>query len=141
LCTNPLHYALPIWSPTGWRETLWLRSFDSLAAAALPGTELVDSAFWSPDGSSLAFFAAGKLKRLDLPSGSPQIICETPVGRSSGTWSRSGAFRSDCEKFRIAKNIVSNLAGGSPRFPFTYFNQTPGRGRVHIGTHWFRTDP
>src|SRR5947207_2840903 len=104
--------------------------------AALRGTELADSAFWSPDGSSLAFFAAGKLKRLDLPGGSPQIMCETPVGRSSGTWSRSGAFRSDCEKFRIAKNIVSNLAGGSPRFPFTYFNQTPGRGRVHIGTHW-----
>src|SRR5262249_13993990 len=31
-------------------------------------------------------------KRLDLPSGSPQIICETPVGRPSGTWSRSGVI-------------------------------------------------
>ena len=49
--------------PDGGRQ-LWLRSLDSLTAAALPGTELVDSAFWSPDGSSLAFFAAGKLKRL-----------------------------------------------------------------------------
>src|SRR5262249_16710477 len=77
--------------PDGGRQ-LWLRSLDSLTAAALPGTELVDSAFWSPDGGSLAFFAAGKLKRLDLPSGSPQIICETPVGRSSGTWSRSGVI-------------------------------------------------
>ena len=70
--------------PDGGRQ-LWLRSLESLTAAALPGTELVDSAFWSPDGSSLAFFAAGKLKRLDLPSGSPQIICETPVGRSYET--------------------------------------------------------
>ncbi len=77
--------------PDGGRQ-LWLRSLDSLTAAALPGTELVDSVFWSPDGGSLAFFAAGKLKRLDLPSGSPQIICETPVGRSSGTWSRSGVI-------------------------------------------------
>src|SRR5262245_46855266 len=93
---------------------LCLRSLDSLAAAALPGTELVDSAFWSPDGRSLAFFASGKLKRLDLPSGSPQIICETPVGRSSGTWSRSGVILFETlghpEIYRVP------ATGGEPKY-------------------------
>ena len=39
---------------------------------------------------SIAFFAVGKLKRVGLQSGALQTICDTPVGRSSGTWNRDG---------------------------------------------------
>lgn len=77
--------------PDGGRQ-LWVRSLGSLKAEALPGTALVDSAFWSPDGRSLAFFAAGKLKKLDFQSGSIGAICDTPIARSYGTWSTNGVI-------------------------------------------------
>jgi Tol biopolymer transport system component/DNA-binding winged helix-turn-helix (wHTH) protein len=94
------------------RRQLWLRSLGSLTAEPLSGTELVDSAFWSPDSRSIAFFAAGKLKTLDLQSGAAQTVCETPVGRSSGTWNRKGVILFETterpEIYRVA------ATGGEP---------------------------
>jgi Tol biopolymer transport system component len=47
--------------------------------------------FWSPDGRTLAFFAGGQLKRLDLPGGTPVKVCDVPVNIGmSGTWGRQG---------------------------------------------------
>ena len=68
---------------------LWLRSLDSAEARQLPGTEGANYAFWSPDGHFLAFFASGKLKKLDLSSGSTIPICDVYEGRG-GTWSTDG---------------------------------------------------
>ena len=48
---------------------LWLRSLDSAEARFLTGTEGAMYPFWSPDGKFLAFFAGGKLKKLDLSGG------------------------------------------------------------------------
>ena len=94
------------------RRQLWLRSLATLTAEPLAGTELVDSAFWSPDSRSVAFFAAGKLKTLDLRSGAAQPVCDTPVGRSSGTWSRGGVILFETterpEIYRVA------AGGGTP---------------------------
>lgn len=94
------------------RRQLWLRSLASLTAEPLAGTELADSAFWSPDSRSVAFFAAGKLKTLELRSGAEQTVCETPVGRSFGTWSRQGVMLFETterpEIYRVA------AAGGAP---------------------------
>jgi eukaryotic-like serine/threonine-protein kinase len=75
------------------QRQLWVRPLDSIVADPLAGTELVTAAFWSPDSQSIAFFAAGKLKRIDLHGGSPQTICETPAGR--GTWSQNGVILID----------------------------------------------
>jgi Tol biopolymer transport system component/DNA-binding winged helix-turn-helix (wHTH) protein len=94
------------------RRQLWLRSLGSLAASPLAGTELVDSAFWSWDSRSVAFFAGGKLKTLDLESSATQTVCDTPVGRSSGTWSRDGVILFETterpEIYRVA------ATGGEP---------------------------
>jgi hypothetical protein len=75
----------------GGRES-WLRPLNALRQTRISGTELVNSVFWSPDGRSIAFFAAGKLKSLDLQNGSQQVICEVPIARSSGSWSRNGTI-------------------------------------------------
>ena len=75
------------------QKQLWLRPLDSVDAEPLAGTELVTSAFWSPDSASLAFFAGGKLKRIDVRGGAPQTICNSPAGR--GTWSKSGIILID----------------------------------------------
>src|SRR5262249_58700699 len=54
---------------------LWVRAFDSLTAQSLAGTEDAASPFWSPDSRLLAFFSAGKLKKVDLAGGLPQTLC------------------------------------------------------------------
>jgi len=70
---------------------LWLRSLDSTEARFLPGTEAAMYPFWSPDGKFLAFFAAGKLKKLDLSGGNAIPICDALEGRG-GTWSTDGVI-------------------------------------------------
>jgi eukaryotic-like serine/threonine-protein kinase len=68
---------------------LWIRPLNSPAAQMLPGTEGAGSSFWSADSRSIGFFAAGKLKRIDVAGGTPQNICDTTEGRG-GTWNRDG---------------------------------------------------
>ena len=57
---------------------VWLRPISELDARVVPGTEGASSVFWSPDGRSLAFFAGGKLKRIDLPGGPAVPLCDVP---------------------------------------------------------------
>jgi serine/threonine protein kinase/Tol biopolymer transport system component len=79
---------LRIADPTG-KVALWIRPLNGFAAQMLPGTEGAGSSFWSADSRSIGFFAAGKLKRIDVAGGPPQTICETSEGRG-GTWNRDG---------------------------------------------------
>ena len=44
------------------------------------------SVFWSPDGRSRAFFADGKLKRIDLPGRAAVPLCDVPATAAFGTW-------------------------------------------------------
>ena len=101
------------------RKQLWVRALDSLTADVIAGTDLVDGAFWSPDGRSLAFFAAGKLKTIDLQSGSQQIICDTPIARSSGTWGRDGVILFET---MAHPEIYSVAARGGKPTPVTSLN-------------------
>jgi Tol biopolymer transport system component len=71
---------------------LWLRSLDSTNARALIGTDQASGPFWSPDGSSLAYFADRKLKRLTLRSGAVQEIAEVAPNVAGGTWSAAGTI-------------------------------------------------
>jgi serine/threonine protein kinase/Tol biopolymer transport system component len=73
---------------------LWVRPLDAVEAQPLPGTEqasISSAPFWSPDGRSLAFFAGGKLKKIELDGGTPQTICTAVNGRG-GTWNRDGVI-------------------------------------------------
>src|SRR5207237_5661306 len=69
---------------------LWLRSLASSSARPLDGTEGAVYPFWSPDSRSVGFFAEGKLKRLDLTGGTPQIWATLTTGGRGGTWNRNG---------------------------------------------------
>jgi len=73
---------------------LWLRTLDEPEVRALPGTVGAGEPFWSPDDSSIAFFAEGELRKLSLPSGTVQKICTLPHAspRPSGTWNDRGTI-------------------------------------------------
>jgi eukaryotic-like serine/threonine-protein kinase len=70
-------------------DKLWIQSLNSLAARQLPGTDGAALPFWSPDGRSLGFFAADKLKRVDVAGGLPTVICDVGLGRG-GSWNAEG---------------------------------------------------
>jgi eukaryotic-like serine/threonine-protein kinase len=73
-------------APTGTGENaLWVRPVRSSTAQALPGTSGAAYPFWSPDSKQVAFFADGKLKRIDSGGGPPQTITEAANGRG-GAW-------------------------------------------------------
>jgi Tol biopolymer transport system component len=92
---------------------LWLRSFDDLECRPLPGTEGSGRPFWSPDGRSLGFFAAGKLKKILVSGGRPETICEASGG-SDGSWGTKNLILFDGD--RTHKNIqMVSASGGSPR--------------------------
>jgi serine/threonine protein kinase/Tol biopolymer transport system component len=73
------------------KSLLWVRSLDTLTAQALAGTDGAARPFWSPDSHFLAFFAGGKLKKIEVSGGAPITLCDAPQDRS-GTWSRDGVI-------------------------------------------------
>src|SRR5215472_1159810 len=75
---------------TGEKQ-LYLRWMDKLAPQAIPGTERATFPFWSPDSKSIAFFADGKLKRVDLSGGPPPIVCNAAIG-PGGSWNGDGTI-------------------------------------------------
>ena len=94
---------------------LWICPLDSTRARELPGTDNAQYPFWSPDSKSLAFFANGKLQRLDLAGSSPVTLAEAPNPRG-GTWGSQGIVV-------FSPTPVSGLwkvaASGGPATPLT----------------------
>jgi serine/threonine protein kinase len=72
-------------------SSLWVRPLGSEASQRLSGTEGAYHPFWSPDSQNIAFFAAGKLKRIAIAGGSPLTICEEAYG-GGGTWGPDGTI-------------------------------------------------
>jgi serine/threonine protein kinase/Tol biopolymer transport system component len=135
---------------------LWVRPLNSLSARELPGTDAATFPFWSPDSRSLGFFAAGKLKRVDVAGGLPTVICDVGSGRG-GTWNEEGVllFNSvnDGPLLRVPATggtpvplTTVDTAGGenSHRWPqflpggrrFLYFvrSETPENTGVYLGS-------
>jgi Tol biopolymer transport system component/predicted Ser/Thr protein kinase len=73
------------------KSQLWLRPLDSLTARPLPGTENAIYPFWSPNNKSIGFFAAGKLKKMDVSGGPATTLADASQSRG-GTWSRDGVI-------------------------------------------------
>jgi Tol biopolymer transport system component len=70
---------------------VWVRAMDTLQPRALAGTDGASYPFWSPDGAYLGFFADGKLKKIALAGGPPQVLCDATSGRG-GSWNRDGVI-------------------------------------------------
>jgi eukaryotic-like serine/threonine-protein kinase len=90
---------------------LYLRSFGTLEARLIPGTEPVStSPFFSPDGNWVGYFDNGQIKRIGLDGGAPVLICAAtnPLGVS---WERDNTilFGQPAGIMRVSAD------GGSPQ--------------------------
>jgi eukaryotic-like serine/threonine-protein kinase len=93
------------------KTIIWVRPINSIDMHPLAGTENAIFPFWSPDGRSLGFFADGRLKTIEIESGSTQVVADAPFGRG-GAWGPGGVIlyspNTQTELFRASAN------GGTP---------------------------
>ncbi len=103
------------------RTGLWLRSLDGTAVRPLLGTEGAYSPFWSPDSKSIAFFAEGRLHRIDLAAVAPTTLCVALNGRG-GAWTNDGRIL-----FATLASAIWQIpaSGGTPT-QFTSFDAANG---------------
>ena len=74
-------------------DQIVIRNLDALQAQPLKATygARTGGIFWSPDGRSLGFFAAGKLKTIALATGEIDEIADAPSAYG-GAWGRDGTI-------------------------------------------------
>jgi serine/threonine-protein kinase len=106
-----------------WR--LVMRSLDQSQFAPIPGGERGIRPFFSPDGQWIAFFAAGKLKKVSVQGGSPVTLCDAPNRAFGASWGEDGnivaAFNSD------AASLVQVWSGGGSCTAATELNKEKGQ--------------
>jgi eukaryotic-like serine/threonine-protein kinase len=66
---------------------LYVQRVGSPNATLLPGTEGASYPFWSPDAANLGFFANGKLEKIAISGGAPQVLANVLAARG-GSWGR-----------------------------------------------------
>jgi eukaryotic-like serine/threonine-protein kinase len=92
---------------------LWVRSIDSVEPRPLAEGLKTGGAtpFWSPDSRWIAFFANGKLKKIEATGGPVQSICDSAGGRG-GTWNRDGTIVFDSGQTEPLQRV--SAAGDKP---------------------------
>ena len=101
------------------QSSLWVRPLGTPRYRQIPGTEGAIFPFWKPDGSEIAFFAAGKLKTVPVAGGVPTTVCDAPEIREGteydevgGTWNRDDVIVFMSSAFALQR--VSARTGASP---------------------------
>jgi Tol biopolymer transport system component len=99
--SDPLDFASLAVSPDGLsiafvaavdgRPHVWVRSLDSVTSRPLAGTAGASLPFWSADSRSVAFYADGSLKRIDLAGGLVRTLAKAGYG-FGGAWNRDGVI-------------------------------------------------
>jgi len=114
------------------KDQLWIRSLDAPKAQLLAGTDGATFPFWSPDNRSIAFFADGKLKKMDASGGPPITLANAPSGRG-GSWSKDNVI-----VFAPSNSdpLLKVSAGGGATSPVTKFVIEEGPQRLP----WFLPD-
>ncbi len=131
----------------GGIQQLYVRALSGSQWTLLPATEGAASPFFSPTGDWLAFFSPGKLKRVSVAGGTPQVICDVKsvrAGLLSGSWTDDGqVFFSnwpDLGLWRVpaAGGVPERLRGteatSGPQLRYSRPQALPGGRDVLFGT-------
>src|ERR1700730_14396300 len=70
---------------------LFVQRVGSSSVTPLPGTQGASYPFWSPDGAYVGFFANGKLQKMAISGGTPQVLATTLNARG-GSWGSRGVI-------------------------------------------------
>ncbi len=97
---------------------LVLRQLDEPQMTPIAGTEGASYPFFSPDGKWVAFFSAGKLRKIATTGGSPITLCDAQSGRG-GSWGDDGRIVATLSSTGGLFELPSS--GGTPR-PLTDLN-------------------
>ncbi len=103
-------------------SSLSIRDLANGTPLAVPQTDGASLPFWSPDGTQIAFFADGKLKKTDLQGSPPQAICDAPSPRG-GAWGPGNRIVLSAT-FRTGLDSVD--AGGGTPTALTTFDESRG---------------
>jgi eukaryotic-like serine/threonine-protein kinase len=138
------------------RERFWVRALDRVSGWPVMNTTANESPFWSPDSSSLGFFADGKLKRIPVESGDAQseVLADAPIPHG-GDWSgQTIVFGRDNGLYKVALDhnpTVSQLTQIDPsrgefqhawptflpdgrRFLFVIRSKNADRNGIYLGS-------
>jgi serine/threonine-protein kinase len=122
------------WSPDGARlvyvggpQRLYIRAIDQMQSTAIT-TERAITAFFSPDGEWVGFYASRRLQKLQLATGSVIALCDAP-----NPW---GASWGDDNTILFAPTLTSGLSriaasGGDPSVV-----TTPDASKGEISHRW-----
>ncbi len=103
--------AMVAYSTLANNYVLWTYEVGGRRPMPLDGTQGASYPFWSPDGRFIGFFADGKLKKVEVSGGQPQVLCDAPNGRG-GSWNRDGVIVFTPDGFGGLFRVPSS--GGSP---------------------------
>jgi Tol biopolymer transport system component len=70
---------------------LYVQRVGSSKVTLLPGTQNASYPFWSPDNAYIAFFANGKLQKVAVSGGTPQVLASALAARG-GSWGSTGVI-------------------------------------------------
>lgn len=65
---------------------VYIQKIGSSIATLLPGTEGASYPFLSPNGANVAFFANGKLQKMPVTGGTPQVLASVLPAARGGSW-------------------------------------------------------
>jgi Tol biopolymer transport system component len=103
------------------RRRLVVRSLASGTASdqELANTIGATTPFFSPDGSSIAYFSGGAIWRLPASGGTPARIADAPTGSAGGTWTTDGRI----VFAPLETGLMSVSATGGALAPVTQVNR------------------
>ena len=104
-------------SGDGTSTQLHLRMLDEFEATPIRGTAGATTPFFSPDGEWLGFFASGKLQKLSMRGGAPQVISAAPLDPVGAAWGPDGTIVFGAGVSR-GLSVVS-AEGNAPAEPLT----------------------
>jgi eukaryotic-like serine/threonine-protein kinase len=121
---------------------LVVHNFDADDARELPGTEgVAGGVFWSPDSRFVAFSTEGRLKKVDITGGPPQVICDLPTGTIQGTWGPDGTVLLGVAGLSLGQGgsglLRVSSRGGTPTLATTL---DAARKELLHGHPWFLPD-